>query len=156
MNLAYLKSDPAEGAIAVSGAFPAPVDRVWRAWTVPEQFIRWFGREGGAKEFEADVRVGGRWRLEFDMGDAPNALEGEYLVVEENARLVFTWTHVRETPEGETVSSPQSTVSVIFRQIEGGTELSLTHTGVQTLDARQGISHGWDACFVRLLAILES
>ena len=113
MNLAYLQSTPSDETISVEGAFRAPVDRVWRAWTVPEQFIRWFGAEAGTKDMQADVRVGGRWRLGFKVDDAPNALEGEYLVVEENARLVFPWRHVRELADGDRDATPVSTVSVV-------------------------------------------
>lgn len=154
MNLAYLKSPPGAETIAVSGAFKAQVDRVWRAWTVPEQLIRWFGPPDGVQGYEADVRVGGRWRVAYVADDLPNAIEGEYVVVEENARLTFTWRHVRELPDGETATSPVSTVSVVFREIEGATEISLTHAGIQAEGSRTSISNGWDACFAGLGRLL--
>jgi uncharacterized protein YndB with AHSA1/START domain len=37
----------------ISRTFRAPLDRVWKAWTEPEQMAKWWGPKG----FEADVKL---------------------------------------------------------------------------------------------------
>lgn len=60
---------PLDREIVLSRVLAAPRERVFDAWTDPEQLAVWFGPEGLAIEtHEIDVREGGRWR--FDMIDA--------------------------------------------------------------------------------------
>lgn len=93
MNLAFLKSDPgADQVIEVEGVIGAPVARVWQAWTDPADLKQWFGREAGSvTKADADVRVGGRWCFHFSDSDEGGRLEGEYLTVEPEQCLAFTW-----------------------------------------------------------------
>jgi len=151
----FLKSSPeTDAAIVVEGAFKAPIERVWRAWTQPEELARWFGGEAG--EFLAmatDVRVGGAWRFDI-AGDPPSRLQGEYLVVEPHARLVFTWSHVQPKPGGGETATPESEVSVAFGATEGGCVVRLRHEGIQSLSGLRGVSSGWDGSFKRLAAAL--
>lgn len=156
MTEAYLKSPPGAETIVVEGAFRASVDKVWRAWTEPDRMIRWFGEN--VEDFssvDVDLRVGGRWRCEMSRSSAKSErIEGEYLVVERHARLVFTWSHVRELASGDVEATPQSTVSVTFRTIEGGTEVALRHENIQTEGGRKGVSNGWNNCFARLAGLV--
>lgn len=150
MTRSYLLSAPGAETVEVSGAFPHPVERIWRAWTEADQLKRWFGAEhSDFASMEVDVRVGGRWRFEIAGEAQPSSLEGEYLVVEPYHRLVFTWTHIRQTDQGAE-ATPTSQVSVSFRTIEGGAEVSLRHERIQTDGARRNVGHGWNASFVRL------
>ena len=56
--------------IVLSRVIDAPRERVFRAWTDPEQLQAWFGPKGFAcATHEIDLREGGCWR--FDMV-APN------------------------------------------------------------------------------------
>lgn len=154
MNQHFLTSEPGAKTIEVSGAFPHPVERIWRAWTEADQLKHWFGADGpDFASMEVDVRVGGRWRFVLGGEDATSALEGEYLVVEPNHRLVFTWSHVQETPDG-LQATPKSQVSVTFRQVEGGAEIDLRHERIQTIGARANVSYGWTASFTRLSSAL--
>ncbi|MFD5568272.1 SRPBCC family protein [Streptomyces cadmiisoli] len=65
----------------------APAERVWQAWTTPEQYARWAYAAPGSVEM--DVRPGGAWKATMvtpDGGQFP--LTGSYLDVAENRRLV--------------------------------------------------------------------
>src|SRR5690349_22418938 len=56
--------------IVLSRVFDFPRDLVFRAWTDSKHVDQWFGPSGfQCKTYEADVRVGGKWR--FDL-IAPN------------------------------------------------------------------------------------
>lgn len=154
MNMNFVLSAPGADVIEVEGEFRAPVDRVWRAWTEPEQLRKWFGAKGGEfSSMEVDVRVGGRWRFEIaDDGDGGGALEGTYLSVVPGELLEFSWSHVSRTPSGALEATPTSKVSVAFREEGALTRLTLRHEGIQTNSARRNVGGGWEASFARLAA----
>jgi uncharacterized protein YndB with AHSA1/START domain len=55
--------------LVVTRTFNAPARIVFEAWTRPELFKRWWVPESMGMSLlscEMDVRVGGRYRLEFD------------------------------------------------------------------------------------------
>ena len=46
--------------LIVTRVFNAPVNLVWRAWTEPEHFMKWWGpKEFISPTCEIDLRVGG-------------------------------------------------------------------------------------------------
>ncbi len=64
----------------------APPGVVYAAWTDPQQMNRWMGRI-----VEADVRVGGRYRIEISAGRAVFVNTGIYRVLEPGKRLAMTF-----------------------------------------------------------------
>lgn len=81
--------DGPERALAWEVAIPAPVDDVWRAWTVSEELITWAAPGGGYVE----PREGGRWEAWFcaecppgqrgsDVNRILEIVPGERLVIE--------------------------------------------------------------------------
>jgi uncharacterized protein YndB with AHSA1/START domain len=77
--------------IVVTRTFNAPARIVFEAWTRPELFKRWWVPKSLGMSLlscEMDVRVGGKYRLEF----APDAVAffGTYLDVTPHSRLVWT------------------------------------------------------------------
>jgi uncharacterized protein YndB with AHSA1/START domain len=83
-----------ERELVVSRTFNAPARIVFEAWTNPELFKRWWApRSTGVPllSCEMDVRVGGRYRLEFGHdASKPMAFFGRYVEVTPHARLVWT------------------------------------------------------------------
>ena len=83
-----------ERELVVTRAFNAPARIVFEAWTKPELFKRWWVPKSFALSllsFDADVRVGGRYRLVFSHeGSEPMAFYGRYLEVTPYSRLVWT------------------------------------------------------------------
>lgn len=64
----------------------APVDAVWRAWTVAENYGRW----ASAEQVVLDVRPGGEWSSVMVIpGGSRIPLSGHYTEVVENKRLVL-------------------------------------------------------------------
>ena len=65
-----------EREMVITRTFNGPARLVFEAWTKPELFKRWWvPKSAGLKllSCEMDVRVGGGYRLEFDVG-APKPL----------------------------------------------------------------------------------
>ena len=127
----------------------APPARVYAAWTRPELMARWWGPDGGpVLSTEADPRVGGRFRVVFQTLDGEtHDCSGEYQEVELDRKLVFTWQWV-------TLPERQSLVSIRFRPIEEGTELTFTHSQFFDEAARDGHRVGWTGSFEKLEALL--
>jgi uncharacterized protein YndB with AHSA1/START domain len=103
-----------ERELVVTRTFNGPARIVFEAWTRPELFKRWWVPKS-LRSCEMDVRVGGRYRLEFE----PDAMAffGTYLEVTPHSRLV--WTN-EEGGEGGPVTT------VTFEE-KGGKTLLVMH-----------------------------
>lgn len=124
----------------------ATPERVWAAWTQPELMQQWLSPMGMTTvAATADVRVGGRYRIEMAQG--PERLptppqfgdvliaEGSYRRVERPRLLELTWAWVgwRET----------SIVRIELRGRGDQTELLLDHRRLADEDSRTFHRNGW-------------
>ena len=66
----------------------ASCDKVWQAQTDPKYFEQWFGAKPGS--VEADLRTGGSWTAIVTPGGQEIELEGSYVEVVDNRKLVMT------------------------------------------------------------------
>jgi len=80
--------------LVVTRTFDGPARLVFEAWTRPELFKQWWVPKSMGMSLlscEMDVRVGGGYRLVFDLGDSKSmAFFGRYLEVAPHSRLVWT------------------------------------------------------------------
>jgi uncharacterized protein YndB with AHSA1/START domain len=140
-------------SLTLSRRYPVAPEKVWRAWTEPQALKRWFGPGPGepVSIAEADLRVGGRFRIVFGGPDGnANECAGVYKEVMPNRKLVFTWHWPRTTPERV------SLVTLSFTQIGDETELVLRQEQFFDEKARDGHKQGWTASLERLAAFLQS
>ena len=108
-----------ERELVVTRTFNGPARLVFEAWTKPELFRQWWVPKSMGMSLlscEMDVRVGGRYRLEFALGDSQAAFFGTYKEVTPHSRLV--WTN-EESDEG-------SVTTVTFAE-KGGKTLLVMH-----------------------------
>jgi uncharacterized protein YndB with AHSA1/START domain len=132
------------GALEVGLAIDAPVERVWRAWASAEGLSSWWWAHWGDVAVAADVRVGGGYRIEASGHGI--AVSGEYLVVDPEHRLAFTW--VWTDGDGET---RDEAVDVAFAAAGSGTVVSLRHTGPWSDgDAADAYRQGWEFVLAQL------
>lgn len=126
-------------SLRVQRRFAANVTRVFEAWTKPELIAKWFVVDPSWKaKATADVRVGGKYRVEMDRGDGTIFVAfGEYLEIVAPRRLVFTWSSAVPPVAG-------TVVTVELASVGGGTELTLTHELLP--DTEEGRAHtlGWE------------
>ena len=87
--------DAAEQEVLITHIFEAPRERVFRAWTDPDEVAAWYGpehMEAPRERIRIDLRVGGRWELtmvqrgggggEFSIGyDILELVEPELIVM---------------------------------------------------------------------------
>jgi uncharacterized protein YndB with AHSA1/START domain len=87
--------------LVVTRTFDAPPRLVFKAWSQADLFRRWWVPQGAGMSLvscDLDVRTGGKYRLEFAMGDQTMAFFGKYLDVVPDERIV--WTNDEEDEEG--------------------------------------------------------
>jgi uncharacterized protein YndB with AHSA1/START domain len=81
--------------LITSRKFNAPPTTVYRAWSQPDLFRRWWVPKSvsgvSLVSCDMDVRTGGKYRLEFGAGGSETmAFYGKYLEVVPNERIVWT------------------------------------------------------------------
>jgi uncharacterized protein YndB with AHSA1/START domain len=138
-------------ALDLRRTYPVSAEKVWRAWTDPQALIKWFGPGDTDKvrKAEIDLRVGGRYWIEFNTLDGEeHGVGGIYREVVENEKLVFSWAW-KSTPERE------SLVTIVLRPDGHRTELQFRHEQFFDEAAMQGHSRGWTGALTRLDSFVQ-
>src|SRR5512132_553297 len=135
-----------ERELVVTRTFNGPARLVFEAWTKPELFRQWWVPKSmgmSLRSCEMDVRVGGKYRLEFE----PEGMVffGTYLEVTPNSRLV--WTN-EEGGEG----GPVTTVTF---EDKGGKTLLVLHELYSSKDALDAAGTGAADAVVAAFAQLD-
>ena len=119
--------------------FHAPAEDVFDAWTDPKIMAEWFfAHPTWSVDVEADVRVGGLYRLTMKAPDGTEfETHGEYREIEAPRRLVFTWNSYIVTG---------TLVTVEIRADGDKSELHLTHTKLDDEAVRKRHADGWAGC----------
>jgi uncharacterized protein YndB with AHSA1/START domain len=138
-------------SLTLTRRFRARPEKVWAAWTQPETLIGWFcttKAKPGSMRAELDVRVGGRYRVSFDMESGEySEVGGVYREVVPNEKLVFSWAW-HSTPERE------SLVTVSIKPDGAGALMIFTHEQFFDEAARDNHAKGWDELFTQLEQVL--
>ena len=127
--------------------FDAPVDRVWRAFTDPDELAQWYGPQGVSVDrdtVDVDPRPGGAWALTMVVGDRRMPLSGTVTEVREPHLLVVT----DAMPDGTLV-----TMTVELSEEDGGTRLRLRQ-GPFPVAGADGAEVAWGQALDKLEALL--
>lgn len=139
-------STTAHEVVRIVRTFAAPRDKVFEAWTNPALMANWFARDpafGPTRIIEADVRTGGRYRVEVEAGERYVGW-GVYQDVTPPTKLVFTW-------NWEHHGFSDAVVTVDFADApDGGTVVTLRHELLPTAIDRDAHRKGWHGCFEML------
>jgi uncharacterized protein YndB with AHSA1/START domain len=134
--------------IEITRVYEAPRELVWRAWTVPEELVHWWGPPGWSTPLETvtmDVRPGGDFRLTSVSGDGTEMpVVGVYREVVEPERLVLD-----EPAEHGWHEGAESTVT--FTDLGGGRTEVVIRATIQTTDEmRENAERGMRGTLDRL------
>jgi uncharacterized protein YndB with AHSA1/START domain len=141
------------GEISVARTFDAPIERVWKAWTMPEHFMRWYGPQGfTTPTCEIDLSEGGRhlWSMESPDGRRMY-FTGIFKEIVPMERLVFS--DSMSDADGNALGMgpgmpEQMEVTVTFEHLDGKTTVTVSHMG------DEGASMGWEQAFEKLASML--
>jgi uncharacterized protein YndB with AHSA1/START domain len=132
-----------DDTIVLERLFDADAQALYEAWTDPEIMAQWFfvGADWSV-EVENELHVGGGFRLSMRVpSGATHTMHGEYLELDPDRRIVFSWTsHVAENTR----------VTIDLEPRGDQTLLRLTHELVPTPDAREAHRQGWGGCLDNL------
>ena len=153
-----------KNAVVIERTFDAPVDLIWKMWTQPEHFQKWYGPKGFTVPVaEMDVRVGGKRLICMASPDSSMKmwLTGEHIGVSPVERLVYTESMSDENGNVKSASdmgmpegSPTTTeVTIILEDLGGRTKMVMTHAGVP---ADSPGATGWNQAFDKLADHIET
>ena len=117
-----------ERELVVTRKVTGPAGTVFRAWTEPALFERWWAPKSfpiSLVSCEMDVRVGGTYRLGFAHEGATMEFFGRYIEVTPPSRLVWT------NDEGDA----RETVTTVTFEERDGTTLVVVHDLYPSKDA---------------------
>lgn len=155
---------PAEATLFVERSFDAPLDLVWRAFTVPEFIRKWVLHPTGLtmSACDMDVRSGGRyrWRWRNEEDGSEFGFDGLYINVMHGHKLLDQQTIIG--PDNAAMASfgmHQLTNLVIFEEMGLGTivttQMAFDSAAVVDVVLRTGIADGMVASYHELDRLLE-
>ena len=142
-------SDSAIATLVVRRIIKATPQRVFEAWTNPEQIKKWWGPESvSCPDAEVDLRAGGLYRIANQLPDGKVVwISGEFEVVEPPHKLVYTW---RLGPDAQDTER----VTVRFEAQDGATEVIIVHERIPNQKTREAHEKGWYGCLDGLVEYL--
>jgi uncharacterized protein YndB with AHSA1/START domain len=138
----------------------AEPEAVWRAWTTPDLLERWWVPAPALCRVEAlELRPGGAFRTLLSEGEGPFMphIDGCFLLLEENRRLIFT----NALSGGfRPANDPFITAEIRLEPVTGGTHYSahVMHKDRATRDTHVelGFYEGWGTVTEQLAATIET
>jgi len=134
------------GTLKITRTIKAAPAAVFAAWTQPVHMKHWSAPEGMEVAIaEVDLAAGGRFHIQMKNaeGGEHNA-RGVYREIEKPSRIVYTWSWDEHPDAGE------SLITVEFSAVEGGTEVTMVHSGLPTEELVKEHESGWTSCLNRL------
>ena len=154
-----------ESWVKIQREFDAPIDVVWKMWTDPGLFSRWYGPKGmSIPVAEMDVTVGGTRKICMEMKSPDRTMSmwftGVYKEVIPPTRLVYTesmcdsdGTLISPKDIGMPGGTPDVTEVVVeLTETNGKTLMTMQHIGVPEGTAGQG---GWEQAFGKLADAID-
>jgi uncharacterized protein YndB with AHSA1/START domain/uncharacterized protein YciI len=133
-------ADLSAGTILASVEIAAPIERVFRALTSPEEIVRWWGSPDSYRttEWTSDMRPGGKWRARGVGDQGPFTVGGEFIEVDPPRKLVQTW-----QPDWD--GGHVTTITYRLDATATGTRVTVRHEGFgDRADSCAGHTAGWE------------
>jgi uncharacterized protein YndB with AHSA1/START domain len=129
----------------------ATPEQVFRALVDPSEVVKWWGQIGVYRctDFEADLRVGGRWR---SRGEGPNGspfeVHGEILEIDSPRLLMYSWI-------SSWTGEARTAVRWELEPKNNGTLVTLRHSGFANHPELAQNYRGWPRMLGWLQSLLE-
>lgn len=155
----------AERELVITRVFDAPRELVWKAWTDPDYFKRWWGPKNFTSPVsKIDLRVGGRYLYCMRSPEGQDYWgTGIYREIVPLERLVLTDSFADEKGNvvpashyGMTGDWPlELLVTVLFEETGGKTKMTLRHIGIPSGKMSDDTQAGWNESFDKLAESLK-
>lgn len=154
--------------VVIERVFDAPLDRVWKVWTEPEEIKKWWGpKDFTAPSIKNDFRVGGK-ALFCMRGPAGSEWDkdmysgGVYKEIVPMKKIVVTDSFMDK--DGNVISGAEYDmpdmpeellITVLFEEVESDkTKLTLRHEGFPA-KGDMGAKEGWNESLDKLAESLK-
>ena len=146
-----------ETSLQIKRTFKASREKVFQAWTTPEEMKKWFCPLGFiAAAAEADLRIGGKYRITMKSPEGKLVEHfGTYREIRPSEKLVFTWIIDNQDCAGGEDQICETVVTLEFNELGPNTEFILTHEGFPTAKSREGHEMGWNGCLDHWKEVFE-
>ncbi len=127
-------------------------EKIWRAYTQPDAFVRWLPPNGFTGRVHAmDVTVGGRYRMSFTNFTSGSEIffGGSYLELRPNECIAYTARFDNPHLPGE------MTTRVTLRAVSVGTEFQVTQSGIPVMIPTEACYLGWQESLRNLARLVE-
>lgn len=141
---------PTSTPVVVRKRYQHSRERVFDAFARARSLEQWFAPAPGIKIHATEFcfELGGRYRLAFTLPSGDEiAVYGEYLALHRPRHLRFTWQWEEPDPH----AGIPSVVNVDFVDIDGATEVVVSHEQLNTPPAAERHALGWVAILDRLV-----
>jgi uncharacterized protein YndB with AHSA1/START domain len=140
------------GTVTLHRVFPAPPERVYRAFLDPDAMAKWLPPHGfTGRVLQMDARVGGGYRMQFTNFSSGQVMTfgGRYLELVPNERIVNTDAFDDPNLPGEMRNV------ITLKAVSVGTELTVVQSGIPAAIPVEGCYLGWQES-LQLLMLLVS
>ena len=151
-------------SLVITRTFNAPVQKVWDAWTKPEECMKWWGPKDFTAPFcQNDLRIGGKY---LNCMQGPDGTKfwstGTYKEIELLKKLVLSDSFSDE--QGNVISGAvygmpdlpmEMEVTIAFEELDGLTKITLTHAGLPEGDMQEQTNAGWNESLDKLVESLK-
>lgn len=136
--------------LTVERTIKAPQADVFNAWLNPEMLQKFMMPAAGMSvpRASSDQEEGGRFEIVMLAGENEMPHAGTYREISRHDRIVFTW----ESP----FSVDDSTVTLVFKPVQEGTHVTLSHVRFSDAEARDNHKGGWIGILEALDATLTA
>ena len=157
--------------LAITRIFDAPVELVWKAWTDPEMFKKWWGpKDFTCPVAKIDLRVGGKYHAGMH-GPAGSDFDkdlwstGVYKEIVPMEKIVVTDSFADE--KGNVVPSThygmpeafpmESTIIITFEEQDSKTRMTLHYQSTEGIEGAMldDMTQGWNESFDKLAECLK-
>ena len=158
-NLTSVIVEPDKQKLIITREFDAAQELVWKAWTDPEKFMKWWGPKNfSSPSYKADFKVGGKYLYCMRSPEGQDFWStGTYKEIVPMERIVFTDSFADE--KGNVVPSThygmegfplELEVTVALEEHNGKTKMTLTHVGIPTGQITDLTNASWNESFDKL------
>jgi uncharacterized protein YndB with AHSA1/START domain len=150
--------------LIITRIFDAPRERVWKAWTEPEQIMRWWGpKDFTSPVSKIDLREGGKYLFCMRSPDGQDFYStGVFQKIDPPNELVYTDSFA--DAQGNVVPASQYglgadfplelQVTVTFEDWDGKTKMTLKQAGLPAGELSDQTQAGWNESFDKLAVSL--
>jgi len=145
--------------LTIERKFNLPVATIWKAWSDPESFKKWWGpKEYDCPSCSIDFKVGGKYlasmRSKKDGSEVWST--GRYQEIIPNQRIVYTDSfadskgNIVDGAYYKMPAMPEETqVTITLREVGGNTFMTLRHEGIPE-EMQDDCRKGWQSSFDKM------